>query len=91
MAGDTSLEKRISSKPCCPSPTCRWSGSTIRLVADLQQSPELWLRSFSGENWLYFNVVTGEQGLPSDRLIWWLGDEPLMTIDGGKRPRSASA
>ncbi len=28
MAGDTSLErKRISSKPCCPSPTCRWSGS----------------------------------------------------------------
>ena len=58
---------------------------TIRLVADLQQSPELWLRSFSGENWLYFNVVTGEQGLPSDRLIWWLGDEPLMTIDGGKK------
>lgn len=28
MAGDTSLEKRISSRPCCPSPTCRWSGST---------------------------------------------------------------
>ncbi|MBE0834195.1 hypothetical protein IH718_26400, partial [Escherichia coli] len=26
-----------------------------------------------------------EQGLPSDRLIWWLGDEPLMTIDGGKK------
>ena len=30
-------------------------------------------------------MVTGEQGLPSDRLIWWLGDEPLMTIDGGKK------
>lgn len=28
MTGDTSLEKRISSRPCCPSPTCRWSGST---------------------------------------------------------------
>lgn len=28
---------------------------TIRLEADVQQSPELWLRSFNGEKWLYFN------------------------------------
>src|SRR5690606_33860553 len=26
---------------------------TIRLVADQPQSPELWLRSFNGKNWLY--------------------------------------
>ncbi|MEO4048421.1 inactive transglutaminase family protein [Pseudomonas sp. CAU 1711] len=58
---------------------------TIRLAADSQQSPELWLRSFNGENWLYFNPDSGEQGLPADRVIWWTGDEPLVNIEGGKK------
>ena len=56
-------------------------------VADAQQSPELWLRSFNGENWLYFNPESGEQGLPSDRVVWWTGDEPLVSIEGGKKPQ----
>ncbi|BAN49458.1 inactive transglutaminase family protein [Metapseudomonas resinovorans] len=60
---------------------------TIRLAADQPQSPELWLRSFNGENWLYFNPESGEQGLPSDRLVWWVGDDPLITVDGGKKPQ----
>ena len=59
---------------------------TIRLVADQPQNPELWLRSFNGNDWLYFNPETGEQGLPSDRLLWWVGDEPMVTVDGGKKP-----
>ena len=50
---------------------------TIRLVADQPQTPELWLRSFNGNDWLYFNPETGEQGLPADRLLWWTGDEPM--------------
>lgn len=58
---------------------------TIRLVADTPQSPELWLRSFNGSDWLYFNPETGEQGLPSDRLLWWTGDDNLITVDGGKK------
>ncbi|MGE1175564.1 MULTISPECIES: inactive transglutaminase family protein [Pseudomonas] len=58
---------------------------TIRLVADQPQTPELWLRSFNGNDWLYFNPETGEQGLPSDRLLWWTGDENLITIDGAKK------
>ncbi|MCY1528839.1 7 transmembrane helices usually fused to an inactive transglutaminase [compost metagenome] len=58
---------------------------TIRLVSEQSQSPELWLRSFNGENWLYFNPDSGEQGLPSDRLIWWTGDDSLITVDGGKK------
>lgn len=58
---------------------------TIRLVADQPQSPELWLRSFNGQDWLYFNPSTGEQGLPADRLMWWTGDEPLVSIEGGKK------
>ena len=58
---------------------------TIRLVADQPQMPELWLRSFNGTDWLYFNPDTGEQGLPTDRLLWWTGDENLITVDGGKK------
>ncbi|HZX17302.1 MAG TPA: inactive transglutaminase family protein [Pseudomonas sp.] len=58
---------------------------TIRLAADIQQSPELWLRSFNGENWLYFNPESGEQGLPADRLVWWIGDDNLVTLEGGKQ------
>lgn len=58
---------------------------TIRLVSEQAQSPELWLRSFNGENWLYFNPETGEPGLPSDRLIWWTGDGNLINVDGGKK------
>ncbi|MGF6693058.1 hypothetical protein M2318_003135 [Metapseudomonas resinovorans] len=58
---------------------------TIRLVSEQAQSPELWLRSFNGENWLYFNPDSGEQGLPNDRLIWWTGDNNLITVDGGKK------
>lgn len=60
---------------------------TIRLAANVQQSPELWLRSFNGNKWLYFNPETGTQGLPADRLIWWIGDEPLITVEGGKKPQ----
>ncbi|WP_455925061.1 osmotic stress tolerance membrane protein RloB [Pseudomonas putida] len=58
---------------------------TIRLVADQPQAPELWLRSFNGSQWLYFNPDTGEQGLPSDRLVWWTGDENLISVEGGKK------
>ncbi|MFI8382341.1 inactive transglutaminase family protein [Pseudomonas sp. NPDC079086] len=58
---------------------------TIRLAADIQQNPELWLRSFNGESWLYFNPESGEQGLPVDRLVWWTGDDSLVTLEGGKQ------
>ncbi|QLF94768.1 inactive transglutaminase family protein [Pseudomonas sp. ABC1] len=57
---------------------------TVRLVSELQQSPELWLRSFNGNNWLYFNPDSGQKGLPADRLVWWTGDEPLFNLEGGR-------
>lgn len=58
---------------------------TIRLVADQTQTPELWLRSFNGEKWLYFNPENGQQGLPADRLIWWLGNGELIEVEGGRQ------
>jgi hypothetical protein len=60
---------------------------SIRLAAEQAQTPELWLRSFNGQKWLYFNPDTGEQGLPADRLMWWIGDEPLVSVEGGKNAK----
>lgn len=58
---------------------------TLRLSNQPQPAPELWLRTFNNDKWLYFNPETGEQGLPADRLIWWLGDDALLNLDGGKK------
>ncbi len=61
---------------------------TIRLSNEVgSQVPELWMRSFNGKEWLYFNPETGEQGLPRDRLIWWIGDNDLIKVDGAKKPQ----
>lgn len=58
---------------------------TLRLTAShQQQTPELWLRSVNGKNWLYFNPESGEEGLPTDLMIWWTGDQPLLNVEGGK-------
>ncbi|MNO80609.1 hypothetical protein D3C76_718210 [compost metagenome] len=88
LAGDTSLEKRshVVETLLAIAHVPMERVHTLRLLANQQQSPELWLRSYNGKDWLYFNPETGEQGLPSDRLIWWLGDESLVSIEGGKKP-----
>ena len=57
---------------------------TLRLVESQEQQPELWLRTYNGERWLYFNPLDGQQGLPDDRLVWWSGSEPLLNLEGGR-------
>ena len=58
---------------------------TVRLGQQQQQIPELWLRSYNGKRWLYFNPDSGNLGLPEDRLVWWSGARPLLNLEGGKR------
>ncbi|CAN5224559.1 inactive transglutaminase family protein [soil metagenome] len=41
------------------------------------------LEVHDGDKWLYFDLVTGDEGLPRDFLIWWRGSEPLVRIEGG--------
>lgn len=43
-----------------------------------------WLEMHDGERWLYFDPVSGSQGLPANFLIWWRGEDPLYSVDGGK-------
>ncbi|MGB7387160.1 MAG: inactive transglutaminase family protein [Pseudomonas neustonica] len=58
---------------------------TIRLENTDAQSPELWLRSYNGERWLYFHPETGQQGIPDNRLVWWTGSQPLLAVEGGRQ------
>jgi hypothetical protein len=44
-----------------------------------------WLEVHDGDRWLYFDPATGSQGLPDNFLTWWRGDDPLFTLDGGRR------
>lgn len=57
---------------------------TLRLAESQTQQPELWLRSYNGQQWLYFNPLNGQQGLPEDRLVWWSGSDKLLSLDGGR-------
>lgn len=58
---------------------------TIRLENTDAQTPELWLRSYNGERWLYFHPETGQQGIPDNRLVWWTGSDPLLALEGGRQ------
>ncbi len=42
-----------------------------------------WLEVHDGDRWLYFDPATGTQSLPENFLIWWRGDAPLFSMDGG--------
>lgn len=60
---------------------------TLRLMPSQNQTAELWLRSYNGERWIYFNPVTGDRGLPDDRIVWWIGGSAVADVEGGQRPR----
>ena len=56
-------------------------------LAGRQRSAALvsWLEVHDGDRWLYFNPATGEENLPDRFLVWWRGNEPLVSIEGGSK------
>lgn len=42
--------------------------------------------SSTAGQWFYFNPLTGKKGLPKDRIIWWVGDDGLLTVENGVKP-----
>lgn len=42
-----------------------------------------WLEMHDGDKWRYFNPASGEEHLPEKFLIWWRGNEPLVSVEGG--------
>jgi hypothetical protein len=57
-------------------------GISLRSQAGAVQTKQL-LEVHDGVQWLYFDPQTLQQGLPPDFLIWWRGDDPIATIEGG--------
>jgi len=45
--------------------------------------PEVLLEVHDGVQWLYFDPITLQQGLPPDFLIWWRGNDGIADIEGG--------
>ena len=45
--------------------------------------PLIWLEVHDGDRWRYFNPSTGEESFPERYLVWWRGNEPLVSVEGG--------
>jgi len=55
----------------------------IMLQGDVQRAPvRTMLGVHDGDDWLLFDPQTGHKGKPEDFLIWWRGDEKLVTMEG---------
>jgi hypothetical protein len=44
------------------------------------------LEVHDGDRWLFFDPVTGAEGLPDSVFIWWRGDAPLIDVRGASNP-----
>lgn len=43
-----------------------------------------WLEVYDNNEWQFYDPVSGSTGIPDDFLVWWRGEEPLATLEGGK-------
>lgn len=73
--------------------------NTIQLIDSTNQKPEIWVRSYIESSkrdeaskkvvtqgkWVYFDLTSGKIGLPHDRIIWSIGDEPLLSVANGTK------
>lgn len=42
---------------------------------------------YDGNKWILFNPYTGEQGVPSNLLLWHTGSDSILDVAGGTRSR----
>ncbi len=75
--------------------------NTLELKPSVDQPTEIWLRSYietAGRDketnrnvttgkWYYFNMSNGSVGLPKNAIIWWVGDDPLVSVNNGVKPK----
>ena len=46
-----------------------------------------WLEVHNEQEWIAFNPFTAERGFPSDVLVWYSGDHPMVEVTGGKKAK----
>jgi len=44
-----------------------------------------WVEVHNEREWIAFNPLTGQRGFPSDVLVWYVGDHPMVEISGGRK------
>ncbi|HEX5786817.1 MAG TPA: UUP1 family membrane protein [Woeseiaceae bacterium] len=49
--------------------------------------PVIWLEVHDGDQWRYYDPQTGNESLPEHFFIWWRGNEPLVSVEGGSNVR----
>ncbi len=56
------------------------------LLQEQQRDAEMlaYLEVYDGNEWLHFNPMTGERGLPENFLTWWRGTRPMLQLEGGR-------
>lgn len=60
----------------------------IYLEDDRSRIPSsILLEVYDGEQWLVFDPVSGDMGLPDNFLIWQQGDKSLLDVVGGSRSK----
>lgn len=42
---------------------------------------------YDGSEWVVFNPLTGEQGVPDNMLLWHTGGDSILDVSGGNRSR----
>ena len=58
----------------------------IRLEDENQNAPLLhWIEIYDKKQWQAYDPITGESGIPPDRMRWWRGTQPLVRVQGGDR------
>lgn len=75
--------------------------NTLELKSSIDQTPDIWLRSYietssrdektkrnvTTGKWYYFNMVDGSVGLPKNHIIWWVGDDSLISVNNALKPK----
>ena len=46
-----------------------------------------WLEIFDGKQWVALDPKTGEPGVPDASVLWFVGEDPLLDIVGGKNAK----
>lgn len=46
-----------------------------------------WLEVFDGKQWLALDPEKGELGLPEESIVWHVGDDQILNVEGGKNPK----
>ncbi len=58
----------------------------LPLRENAHASLEVLLSAYDGDEWLYFEPTTGKRIASQDTLIWLQGANPILEVEGGRRP-----